>query len=237
MRVLFANQNTEFMKSVSDRLSKVCDFKLTNDGQKVLDLCCTYKPKLLVLDMELPRMDGMSILRAIRSCGQPIEVIAVTVCSESDYVLRQLAQLGVRYILPKPCTAAAAASRIYEMMIMEENRSWSAEEEANSLLLSLGMRMNLGGYVCAQEAIKMLLQDDSLQLTKSIYPAIAEKLGKTPESVERVIRSAVKDAWRRRDERLWNMYFKSDRSGHTACPTNGYFISRLCMCIAGRKIS
>lgn len=237
MRILVANQHNDFMKRIGEQLSGTCEIKFTSNGHKVLDLCCTYKPDLLVLDLELPHLDGLSILRAISSCGQKIDVLAITVCSESEYVLRQLAQLGVHYILPKPCTAAAAVSRIYEMMQMNRGDNWSLEDEANSLLLSLGMRMNLSGYTCIREAIMMLLKDDSLQLTKSVYPAIAEKIGRTPQCVERVIRSAVNDAWNRRNERLWNMYFKPDRSGEISCPTNGYFISRMCMSIARRKIS
>ena len=236
LKLLIANQQLSFAKGISVQLRGKCEIKICKDGYKTLDYCREFKPDVLVLDLEMQGMDGLSIARAIRNAGLNIDILAITVCADSVYAQRQLVQLGVEYILPKPCTVAATSARIYEMLLLRDGKTWSVEEEADALMLSLGMRMNLSGYTCVREAILMMLQDRNIQITKVIYPELAAKFGGTSKRVERVIRCAIEDAWKRRDERMWRMYFKPDREGEVDCPTNGYFISRLSMCIDRRKI-
>lgn len=236
MKVLIADQRIQFAKEVAKQLSGQCVVKQCHDGSKTLECCRKFKPDILLLDMEMPHLDGLSIIRAIHACGIKVDVLAVTACTDSPYAMRQLVHLGVQYFLPKPCTVAAAVTRLYEMIVSRSERDWNIEAEVNSLMLSLGLRMNLNGYSCLREAIIQKLQDDSKQVTKAVYPEVASKYGGNGKRVERAIRSVIMDAWKRRDDNVWSMYFNQVKNGETKCPTNGYFISRMSMCIDNRKI-
>lgn len=235
-KILIADQRASFTKSVASQISGKCIVKTCNDAKKALMHCRRLQPDLLVLDMEMPGMDGLRMIQAIQNSGLHMEILAITACTESEYVLRQFVQYGVQFILPKPCTVTAAVARIYEMLLMECGQNRNLEEDINSLVLSLGFRMDLGGYACLLEAIVQMMADSSRQLTKAIYPAVAEKYGGDGKRIERVIRSLIKDAWKRRDDAIWEMYFSPDRNGEIPCPTNGYFISRMAMCLNNRKI-
>lgn len=236
MKVLIADQRILFVKDVVKQLSGQCEIMQCHDGSKALEYCRKFKPDILFLDMEMPRIDGLSIVRALHDSGIKTEVLASTACVDSPYAMRQMVHLGVRYFLPKPCTVAAAVTRLYEMIVSHSGRNWDIETEVNSLMLSLGLRMDLSGYPCLREAILQMLQDQSKQVTKSVYPEVALKYGGDGKRVERVIRSVIDDAWKRRDENVWNMYFAQMKNGEIKCPSNGYFISRMSMCINNRKI-
>lgn len=236
MKVLIADQRIPFAKEVAKQLSEHCEVKQCHDGSKTLECCRKFKPDILFLDMEMPRLDGLSIIRALHDSCMKTEILASTVCVDSPYAMRQLVHLGVRYILPKPCTVTAVVARLYEMIVAHSGQNWDLETEINCLMLSLGLRMDLTGYACLREAILQVLQDHSKQVTKSVYPEVAVKFGGDGKRVERVIRSVIDDAWKRRDENVWNMYFSQMKNGEIKCPTNGYFISRMVMCIENRKI-
>lgn len=73
-----------------------------SDGRQALNLLCGQRPDLILLDIAMPVMDGLSLLRAIRK--QPnlrnIPVIMLTALSERE-TLTQAIQVGVQGYLLK----------------------------------------------------------------------------------------------------------------------------------------
>ncbi|PPK93422.1 response regulator of citrate/malate metabolism [Kineococcus xinjiangensis] len=66
---------------------------------------------LVLLDMGLPDADGLQVLRAVRSAGVPVDVIAVTAARDLP-VVRAAVSLGVVQYLLKPFTAAALRDKL-----------------------------------------------------------------------------------------------------------------------------
>lgn len=60
-------------------------------------------PVMILLDLKLPRIDGLQVLRAIRESGQPgyIPVVALTTSDEEEDVLSAY-KLGVNSYIRKP---------------------------------------------------------------------------------------------------------------------------------------
>ena len=100
------------------------------------------------------------------------------------------------------------------------------------IFLSLGIPAHIKGYQFLREAIKLVIEqpDRINRITKELYPAVAKLYRCEPKNVERSIRSAIDSAWKKRDERIWRMYFPPDTSGIIQRPTNAAFISRLADC-------
>lgn len=236
-KILFADKTEGLVKPVRQMLPREWIYRSCSDGEKVLELCRSFQPDILYIDLDLPRLDGIGVLRAVRALGLNVDVIATSVCAQSNYVMQTLVSLGVQYILPKPCTAAAVAARMQEIAVLREGREWTAYDEINSLLLSFGFKMSLGGYPCIQEAILSYMKEGSRQITKTVYPEVAAKCGGSAGRVERAIRCAIFDAWKRREEPVWRMFFTPERDGKLQCPSNSYFISRVALCLRNRKIS
>ena len=97
------------------------------------------------------------------------------------------------------------------------------------ILREIGVPARIFGYQYAQEAIKLTLQDVSVvhRITKTLYPAIAEKFNTTPSRVERAIRNAIEVAWDRGDVDTLQKYFGYTVSAVKGRPTNGEFIAML----------
>lgn len=66
---------------------------------------------LVLLDMTLPDVDGLQVLRALRAAAVPADVIAVTAAREPA-VVRQSLSMGVVQYLLKPFAAAALEERL-----------------------------------------------------------------------------------------------------------------------------
>ena len=71
-------------------------------GRSALDLARTLRPNLLLLDIYLPDMNGLDVLRALREPGSPhVDVIAVTAAKDVE-TLRTAIHGGVIHYLVKP---------------------------------------------------------------------------------------------------------------------------------------
>src|SRR5437016_3053187 len=83
---------------------KLDGFQVTGaaDGQEAIDLIGSARPDLMLLDLEMPRMDGWTVLRLIRDHADHAElpVILLTATVDKECVARARA-LGVREYLLK----------------------------------------------------------------------------------------------------------------------------------------
>jgi two-component system response regulator DctR len=70
-------------------------------GAQALQMVANTKPDLLLLDLGLPRGDGLSLLRRLRAERSTVEVIAVTAACETP-TIRATLHLGVVDYLVKP---------------------------------------------------------------------------------------------------------------------------------------
>lgn len=64
------------------------------DGQQAYALFCELKPDILITDLSMPGMDGLTLIRKIRESGENCAVIVVT-CLERFGALREAMDLGV----------------------------------------------------------------------------------------------------------------------------------------------
>lgn len=67
---------------------------------------------LVLLDMNLPDMHGLDILRRIRGSGLPVEIIAVTAVRELP-IVRKAISSGIAQYLIKPFTFAAFSDKLH----------------------------------------------------------------------------------------------------------------------------
>ncbi|MDQ0574984.1 response regulator [Agromyces albus] len=92
-----------------------------------------HRPQLVLLDVYLPDLGGLDVLRRVRAAGDDVEVIAVTAARDLDTV-RKARLLGVRHYLVKPFSGASLAERL------EEVRRGIAADQAAAPLATLDQR-------------------------------------------------------------------------------------------------
>ena len=101
------------------------------------------------------------------------------------------------------------------------------DERLANIFISAGIPPHIKGYQFLREAVKQALSDPSMinNITKMLYPAVAERFNTSPSKVERAIRHAIEVAWSRgKIENINNIYgIKIFSRGDK--PTNGELIA------------
>lgn len=102
-------------------------------------------------------------------------------------------------------------------------------KEITKLLRTLGMPTHVLGYEYSREAILIALGNKSIlrEMTKGLYPKVAQVFNTTPSRVERAIRHAVELTWDRGDLDTLQEFFGFTVSSKKGKPTNSEFLSAL----------
>ncbi|MDQ4212444.1 response regulator [Microbacterium sp. ASV81] len=84
---------------------------VAHNGATALRAISELRPDLVLLDVYLPDLNGLDVLRRLRALGNDVEVIAVTAARDMETV-RRARLLGIRHYLVKPFTGALLTQRL-----------------------------------------------------------------------------------------------------------------------------
>lgn len=234
LKLLIAEGTEDFRIALADALRGAYNLRECDDGAKALELMRAFRPDVVVLDLMLPGLDGISLLQRVVAADLHPMVLATT-RFHNDYVVEAAQELGVGYIMVKPCDIRATVARLADLSHRIHPPLFSQpdpETFVSNVLLSLGVPTKLRGYGYLREAILLMAEDPTQSITKVLYPAVAARYKKEnvrieSKHIERSIRSAIERAWDKRDERIWRLYFAPEGDGALRRPTNGAFVSRI----------
>lgn len=69
------------------------------DGQAALQLIETHQPRIAVLDIDMPAMDGFTVARTVRERNLAVEIVFLTIHSDED-IFNEAIDLGAKgYVL------------------------------------------------------------------------------------------------------------------------------------------
>ncbi|MBF0569051.1 response regulator [Candidatus Magnetominusculus dajiuhuensis] len=102
LNILLADDERDFTEVLSERL-RMRGFKVTVafDGQEAIDSLKEYIPNVLVLDMKMPRKNGIDVMRWLNTKKIELPVLILTGYS-SETEEEEAWKLGVFDILRKP---------------------------------------------------------------------------------------------------------------------------------------
>lgn len=228
-KILIAESSVEFSEPLCDILEMHYDVCMCHSGLSVKGLLEDFLPDVLVMDLALPGLDGISLLKQI--CTMQVRPrILLTTCFMSPYVETVISGLGVDLVVLKPCKAEVLAERIEDLLEEEEPHllmRLQSRSSVSSMLLELNIPSKRRGFVYLEKGIRQYLKQPGQALTKTLYPDLAREHYTQPEAVERAIRQVIHESWEKRDDRVWRMYFTPGREGIIPRPTNAEFISGL----------
>jgi DNA-binding NarL/FixJ family response regulator len=69
------------------------------DGQQAVELCRELKPNLVLMDVQMPRMDGLEATTTIKEENPAISVLVVTAHEDTDYLLKAIKAGAAGYVL------------------------------------------------------------------------------------------------------------------------------------------
>ncbi len=224
--LLVADNTGELVSAVAKAMEDTFLVLSCRNGSQALELLRRHRPEILVVDLLLPEMDGLTLLTAARAEGLCPQVL-VTCSLPTPYVFEALARLEVNYVMIRPCMADALETHIREMAgHLPPSQPQLREEEAiRRHLLSLNVNPRHQGFGYLLGSIHLRAESPDAQITKEIYPAVARRFGVTPGQVERCIRTAILRAWSCRNREEWLRFFPRGLQGDVPRPTNAAFIA------------
>jgi DNA-binding NarL/FixJ family response regulator len=103
IRILIADDHALFREAVRHLLEQESDLLVIGEaagGREALELAAKLKPDLLLLDLMMPRMSGLDVLRELQDMALGVRTIVLAAAIEKRHVVEAF-RLGARGILLK----------------------------------------------------------------------------------------------------------------------------------------
>lgn len=224
---------TEAVNRMPEMIAAFC----TGSENCALEYMQMHVTDILFLEMNLAEGDGMSLLDQMERMALSRPLIIAMADSGSTAVLEYLRSHGADYIFQKgkndlPLQRVVdMAYRLYPYRCMLDAASQGysyhelTREQADVVtrrlieheLLRMGFKQKYVGFSYIAEAIELLIHEEpnqQLQITRDVYPLVAERYHATKAGVERAIRISLQAAFSTMsDEEIARYYpYSFDRS-------------------------
>ena len=233
--VAVVDDNEKIVQTICDELSKDNGIKVVGkakNGEEAYDVIRKNNPDVVILDLIMPKMDGLSLMDKIHNA----------ISNES--VIQDAFGFGAGYYMLKPFEMDMIVDRVksaksYNRRIPENKKFVDANEDkrqfmerniesdVTAIIHDVGVPAHIKGYQYLREAIIMSVNDTEMlnSITKILYPTIAKKYQTTSSRVERAIRHAIEVAWNRGRMDTIDELFGYTINAEKGKPTNSEFIA------------
>ncbi len=102
MRVLIADDHRLMLEGIRAALSAADDIEVVGeaqDGSQVLPLINQLKPDVVLLDIRMPKLDGLACLERLRKRNPQVKVVVLSVFSDPDHIEAALKRGANGYIV------------------------------------------------------------------------------------------------------------------------------------------
>ncbi len=136
MRLLLAEDEKDLSRALTAILQRSnYSVDAVYDGEEALAYVNSNNYDGLILDIMMPKLDGLTVLRTLRNQGNPIPILLLTAKSEIDDKVTGL-DAGANDYLTKPFAAKELLARI-RAMTREHTQAVSASLHTGNLTLDL----------------------------------------------------------------------------------------------------
>lgn len=212
-------------------------------------------PDVLILDIIMPHLDGLGVLERLREMNlSPQPKIIMLTAFGQESITQKAVQLGASYYILKPFDMEVLTNRIRQLVsnshpistpagiaaafsssvvqshkgnVVPIGKPRNLDANITSIIHEIGVPAHIKGYQYLREAITMVYNNIEIlgAITKTLYPAIAERFKTTPSRVERAIRHAIEVAWTRGNIDSISHLFGYTVNISKSKPTNSEFIA------------
>lgn len=237
IKVLMIDDNYELVNMVKEYFSSNENIDVNLCAHNGIDGMKLIEEKqdeydVIILDLIMPRKDGVSVLEDMRRLNINKKVVVLTSYNTHD-MIKKVSELGIDYFILKPFELSELEKRILQAVDSKKINNKSIDVYKNNLQISitkilheLGVPSHIKGYQYIREGISIIYENPEVigGITKELYPDIASKFETTVSRVERAIRHAIEVSWNRGNWDLMEEIFGHSVDIDKAKPTNSEFI-------------
>lgn len=247
--VAIVDDNERMVNLVKDILEEDEEIEVVGTAGNGLDALAIIEekePDLVLLDLIMPKLDGLGVMEKVRKnrSDKKIPVFIVVTAVGQEGVTENAFELGADYYMIKPFDNNTLLSRIKQTKTegrtklidagrqntyenKEKYRERNLESDVTNIIHEIGVPAHIKGYQYLRDAIMMSVNDGEMlnSITKLLYPTIAKQHKTTPSRVERAIRHAIEVAWSRGKMDTIDELFGYTVSNGKGKPTNSEFVA------------
>lgn len=252
LKVYIADDSIDMIHKIKGELAKNSLYQVigsATNGESCIKELSGKHIDILVLDLIMPKKDGVQVLKELKANHIKIDHIICTTPFVNDLIVNEIQNEEVDYLMMKPFGIDQLVAKLNFIIgistktVNEQNgiklnmdeherenlMKLELESEITSILHEIGIPAHIKGYMYLRTAIlETYMNIDFLgQITKVLYPEIARKYMTTSSRVERAIRHAIEIAWNRGNIDAIDDIFGYTISASKAKPTNSEFIAMI----------
>lgn len=154
LRVLLVDDEKEFVGSLSERLElRNLEAQVAHDGEQALQAVQEDKPDVMVLDLRMPGIDGIEVLRKMKKDHPKIPVVVLT-GHGTDKDEKEALRLGASVYLQKPVDVDQLVGTLHRVW----NRMKKGKERVDTMLMAAAFAQ-VGETDMARETMAELEKD------------------------------------------------------------------------------
>jgi len=242
-KVLIAESAGEYCAKCASLL-KTYGFEaviVPRDGLAVVQMVGEMRPKVVLMDVFMPRLDAIGVMKSVREMNLGYEPRFMITSTFSNPMLEnELITAGACYFFLMPFDPEVMVERVIKMAGMPSGASLPGSEAVagsepdlevmvTEIIHQIGVPAHIKGYHYVRESIMLAVKTPEIinSVTKLLYPTVAKKYATTASRVERAIRHAIEVAWDRGDVDTLNSYFGYTIHNGRGKPTNSEFVAMI----------
>jgi len=228
--------NEEFLNRIKEDIEKEGCIEVVgtlSDGKYAIETIDSLEQvDVLIINLMLPNLDGLAILKNLKERPMPkFKKIFVASFFTTADIMNVLRELDVVYFLMYPYSSKNVIDVLSMLVPSSQKREKEMlskiDQEITKLFVDIGIPANLKGYNYLKTAITECIYNHHQIdfMTKELYPLIGMKYDCSGMSVERSMRTAIRIAVERGNEKTLHSLFGHTISIYKDNPTNSEFIS------------
>ncbi len=104
-KVLYVEDEADVLRNISELLGNFFDtFYTASDGVEAWEIFRANSIDVALIDIELPRLNGLELIRRIRAVNKDIPIVIISAYTKTDYLLESVELHLDKYII-KPLTS------------------------------------------------------------------------------------------------------------------------------------
>jgi len=168
IRIVVADDHPFILDGLDQLFRAESDYEIvarSSDGEEALRAVETYRPDVLVLDVRMPRLDGIELLRRMHTLQLPTKVVLLT-ASLDDARLLEAFRLGASGLVLKESAPRLLVQSVRQVANGEQ--SWNGKAIAGALRLVLQREQ-------AVAAASSVLTARELEVTRMVAAGLRSK--------------------------------------------------------------
>jgi DNA-binding response OmpR family regulator len=149
--VLYIEDELDVLRNIAVLLNKFFHkVYLAEDGEKGLQLFKEKKIDILLIDIEVPKINGIDLIKKIRKTNKSIPIVIISAYTNQDYLLAAI-ELNLKKFIIKPLTS----NKMNELLDILNNHF----TDTNEIELTPGIKISVYESV-------VIFNDKRIKLTK-----------------------------------------------------------------------